>query len=86
MARTIVRRKLTTALHDPERFVATPGKLSVVSSQQNVGNTDCELNDGFLHPSFPSDRKDPSPAGPDVDPYDRREWQPDGSCGTVTRT
>lgn len=86
VARTIVRRKLTTALHDPERFVATPGKLSVVSSQQNVGNTDCALNDGFLHPSFPSDRKDPSPTGPDVDPYDRREWQPDGSCGTVTRT
>ncbi|MFD9292866.1 hypothetical protein ACFWBV_32330 [Streptomyces sp. NPDC060030] len=86
VARTIVRRKLTTALHDPERFVATPGKLSVVTSQQNVGNTACEVNDGFLHPSFPSDRTDPERKGPDVDPYDRSEWQPDGSCGTVTRT
>ncbi|WP_405664998.1 hypothetical protein OG379_23325 [Streptomyces sp. NBC_01166] len=86
VARTIVRRKLTTALHDPERFVATRGKLSVVSSEQNVGNTACEVNDGFLHPSFPSDVADPTPRGEDVDPYDRSEWQPDGACGTVTRT
>ncbi|MEU9062076.1 hypothetical protein AB0D13_25220 [Streptomyces sp. NPDC048430] len=86
VARTIVRRKLTTALHDPERFVATRGKLSVVSSEQNFGNTSCEVNDGFLHPTFPSDMPEPSPTGPDVDPYDRSEWQPDGSCGTVTRT
>nr|QVN25659.1 hypothetical protein [Streptomyces sp.] len=86
VARTIVRRKLTTALHDPERFAATRGKLSVVSSQQNVGNTDCETYDGFLHPSFPSDSPHPGPAGPGVDPYDRNEWQPDGSCGKLTRT
>ncbi|MGW0788163.1 hypothetical protein ACWD04_07875 [Streptomyces sp. NPDC002911] len=86
VARTIVRRRLTTALHDPERFVATRGKLSIVSSEQNFGNTSCEVNDGFLHPTFPSDMPEPSPTGPDVDPYDRREWQPDGSCGTVTRT
>ncbi|MFI2778156.1 hypothetical protein [Streptomyces sp. ALB3] len=86
VARTIVRRRLTTALHDPERFVATRGKLSVVRSQQNFGNTACEVNDGFLHPSFPGDSPDPGPAGADVDPYDRSEWQADGSCGTVTRT
>ncbi|WP_414719872.1 hypothetical protein [Streptomyces sp.] len=86
VARTIVRRRLTTALHDPERFVATRGKLSVVSSQQNVGNTACGTDDGFLHPAFPGDSPEPDPAGPDVDPYDRSEWQPDGSCGTVTRT
>ena len=86
VSRTIVRRRLTTAMHDPERFVATRGKLSVVSSQQNFGNAACDTNDGFLHPSFPSDSPDPGPAGPDVDPYDRSEWQPDGSCGTVTRT
>lgn len=86
VARTIVRRKLTTALHDPERFVATRGKLSVLSSQQNFGNSACEVNDGFLHPDFPSDGPAPEPTGPEVDPYDRSEWQPDGSCGTVTRT
>ncbi|MFD6279126.1 hypothetical protein ACFWFI_26715 [Streptomyces sp. NPDC060209] len=86
VARTIVRRKLTTALHDPERFVATPGKLSVVSSQQNFGNSACEVNDGFLHPAFPGDSPDPDRGGADVDPYDRSEWQPDGSCGTLTRT
>ncbi|WP_432102499.1 hypothetical protein [Streptomyces sp. bgisy091] len=86
VARTIVRRKLTTALHDPERFVATRGKLSVVSAEQNVGNTSCEADDGFLHPSFPSDSSAARPEGPDVDPYDREEWQPDGACGTVTRT
>nr|WP_250287922.1 hypothetical protein [Streptomyces atroolivaceus] len=86
VARTIVRRRLTTALHDPERFAATRGKLSVVSSQQNVGNTDCETYDGFLHPAFPSDSAEPVPAGPDVDPYDRGEWQPEGPCGKLTRT
>lgn len=86
VARTIVRRELTVALHDPEKFVATAGKLSVIRAQQNVGNTDCALDDGFLHPSFPSDGPGTSPTGPDVDPYDRREWQPDGECGTVTRT
>ncbi|WP_329040034.1 hypothetical protein OHT61_19290 [Streptomyces sp. NBC_00178] len=86
MTRTIVRRRLTTALHDPEKFVATPGKLSVISSQQNVGNTACELYDGFLHPSFPSDRPDPYRKGPDVDPYDRDAWQPEGACGKLTRT
>ncbi|TPN27759.1 hypothetical protein FKO01_23445 [Mesorhizobium sp. B2-3-3] len=85
VARTIVRRELTVALHDPEKFVATAGKLSVIRAQQNVGNTDCALDDGFLHPSFPSDGPT-SPTGPDMDPYDRREWQPDGECGTVTRT
>ncbi|MFC5169717.1 hypothetical protein [Streptomyces mutomycini] len=86
VARTIVRRRLTTALPDPERFVATRGKLSVVSSEQNFGNTACEVNDGFLHPAFPSDSPEPRTTGPDVDPYDRSEWQPDDSCGTVTRT
>ncbi|MFB8028256.1 hypothetical protein ACFQ6U_32895 [Streptomyces sp. NPDC056465] len=86
VARTIVRRKLTTALHDPERFVATRGKLSVLSSQQNFGNSACEVDDGFLHPHFPSDGTESEQGGPDVDPYDRSQWQPDGSCGTVTRT
>ncbi|MFJ3701242.1 MULTISPECIES: hypothetical protein [unclassified Streptomyces] len=86
VARTIVRRELTMALHDPEKFVATAGKLSVISAQQNVGNTACEVDDGFLHPSFPGDGPGPSPTGPDVDPYYRGEWQPDGECGTVTRT
>lgn len=86
VARTIVRRELTVALHDPEKFVATSGKLSVVNSQQNFGNTACERNDGFLHPSFPDDGPGPSSNGPDVDPYNRSEWQPDGECGTVTRT
>ncbi|MBM7437043.1 hypothetical protein [Streptomyces sp. HB132] len=86
VARTIVRRKLTTALHDPERFVATPGKLSLLGARMNFGNSACESDDGFLHPSFPGDAPDPGRTGPDMDPYDRREWQPDGSCGTVTRT
>ncbi|MFJ8749719.1 hypothetical protein ACIREO_10340 [Streptomyces sp. NPDC102441] len=86
VARTIVRRRLTTVLHDPQRFEATRGKLSVLTSEQNFGNTACEINDGFLHPSFPSDTPAPGPTGDDVDPYDRGEWQPDGACGTLTRT
>lgn len=86
VARTIVRRRLTTVLHDPERFEATRGKLSILTSEQNFGNTACETNDGFLHPSFPSDTPAPGPAGDEVDPYDRGEFQPDGACGTLTRT
>ncbi|MFE8005567.1 hypothetical protein [Streptomyces sp. NPDC057418] len=86
VTRTIVRRRLTTALHDPQKFVATRDKLSVLRSEQNFGNAACEVNDGYLHPSFPSDAPNRRPAGQDVDPYDRSEWQPDGSCGTVTRT
>ncbi|MFE4218523.1 hypothetical protein [Streptomyces sp. NPDC056844] len=86
VARTIVRRQLTTALHDPKRFRATRGKLSVLSSDQNFGNTACEAYDGFLHPSFPSDTQAPGPHGDEVDPYDRGEMQPDGACGTLSRS
>ncbi|MEU8705313.1 hypothetical protein [Streptomyces sp. NPDC048565] len=86
VARTIVRRRLTTVLHDPKRFEATGGKLSIRTSDQNFGNSACEVNDGFLHPSFPSDTPAPGAGGDDVDPYDRDAWQSDGSCGTVTRT
>lgn len=86
VARTIVRRQLTTVLHDPKRFRATRGKLSVLSSDQNFGNTACEAYDGFLHPSFPSDTPAPGPHGDEVDPYDRGAMQPDGACGTLSRS
>ncbi|MFJ8858381.1 hypothetical protein ACIRD8_08060 [Streptomyces sp. NPDC102451] len=86
VARTIARRRLTTVLHDPEKFEATRGKLSILTSEQNFGNTACEVNDGFLHPSFPSDTPAPGPRGDEVDPYDRGAWQPDGPCGTLERS
>ncbi|WP_069171165.1 hypothetical protein [Streptomyces griseus] len=87
VTRTIVRRRLTTVLYDPERFRTTPGTLSFSRYEQYAGNTACEVYDGFLHPSFPSDAPEPAPTGAAVDPYDRsRVPTDDGACGTVTRT
>ncbi|MEU5719778.1 hypothetical protein AB0G71_29225 [Streptomyces sp. NPDC020403] len=87
VTRTIVRRRLTTVLYDPERFRTTPGTLSFSRYEQYAGNTACRVYDGFLHPSFPSDAPETAPTGAAVDPYDRsRVPTDDGQCGTVTRT
>ncbi len=86
VARTVVRRRLTTVLYDPERYTASRGKLSLLTSEDRVGNTACEVFDGFLHPAFPGDAPDAAPGGPAVDPYDRSAWTDDDSCGRVTRT
>ena len=84
-----MRRRLTTALHDPERFVVDARQaLAHVGPSPNIRQHRVRrLTDGFLHPSFPSDGPNRRPAGQElIDPYDRSEWQPDGSCGTVSRT
>ncbi|MFD9873264.1 serine/threonine-protein kinase [[Kitasatospora] papulosa] len=86
VTRVIVRRRLTTVLYDPERFRTTPGTLSVLRHEHYAGNTSCEMHDGFLHPSFPSDAPEPEPSGAAVDPYDRSRVPGAGPCGTVTRT
>ncbi|MEV6170267.1 hypothetical protein AB0L99_18800 [Streptomyces sp. NPDC051954] len=90
VARTVVRRLLDVQLLDPSRYQVTPGKLSVQSYDQEIGNSACDLYDGFLHPDFDSDAPvGPSPSGSAVDPYDRsRTPDPnrEESCGTVTRT
>ncbi|MFF4704163.1 hypothetical protein ACWC4D_16730 [Streptomyces sp. NPDC001288] len=54
------------------------------------GNSACDVDDGFLHPQFPSQAPTGSaaPSGPSVDPYDRSRKIDDGpeGCGTVSRT
>lgn len=88
VARTIVRRELTLTLNDPATWDVTEGKLVLEKYVSEHNNTDCEVNDGYLHPGFSDDGPDGArPTGPAVDPYDTTvPLTPDGSCGRVTRT
>ncbi|MFG3291001.1 hypothetical protein ACGF3G_19615 [Streptomyces sp. NPDC048179] len=94
VARTIVRRVIDTELPDPAHYQVTPGRLTLVSYDEDAGNSACDINDGYFHPEFASDAaseaatSSASPTGPAIDPYDRsRELRkgPQG-CGTVSRT
>ncbi|MEU1051138.1 hypothetical protein ABZ397_00985 [Streptomyces sp. NPDC005876] len=90
VARTVVRRSLTFAVSDPDRWDVTEGRLLPKSYYSDFGNTACEVYDGYLHPSFGEGPATGEPAtGPTVDPYDRgRPLTGDGrdECGEVTRT
>ncbi|WP_308406534.1 hypothetical protein [Streptomyces sp. AC555_RSS877] len=88
VTRTVVRRVLDVELLDPARYVSTPGRLNVLHFDRDVGNTSCEINDGYLRPEFPSTAPADEPAsGPTVDPYDRsRDIGEDGTCGRASRT
>ncbi|KOV93472.1 hypothetical protein ADK65_32615 [Streptomyces sp. NRRL B-1140] len=90
VARTIVRRVLDVELADPSRYRVTPGRLLLVKYDQEIGNSSCDVYDGYLHPGFPSSRSEgPDPSGPTVDPYDRSkdiEQGDGGHCGTLTRS
>ncbi|CAL9486354.1 hypothetical protein SUDANB1_03130 [Streptomyces sp. enrichment culture] len=90
VARTIVRRVLDVELADPGRYEVTPGRLLLMNYDQEIGNSSCFVDDGYLHPEFPSSTSaGPDPSGPATDPYDRsRELErgDGGDCGTVTRT
>lgn len=90
VARTIVRRVLDLELLDPRKYQATPGKLAITRYDQDLGNTACDVYDGFLHPQFDSAAPTGAPpTGPTTDPYDRsRDIAHSGteSCGTVSRT
>lgn len=90
VARTIVRRVLDLELLDPRKYQATPGKLSITRYDQDLGNTSCDVYDGFLHPQFVSAAPTGAPpTGPTTDPYDRsRDIRHSGTetCGTVSRT
>ncbi|MFJ5729744.1 hypothetical protein [Streptomyces paradoxus] len=90
VTRTIVRRVLDVELADPARYEVTPGRLLLMDYDQEIGNSSCFVNDGYLHPEFSSSRSaGPDPSGPATDPYDRsRELErgDGGDCGTVTRT
>ncbi|MFE3163529.1 hypothetical protein [Streptomyces sp. NPDC059224] len=90
VTRTIVRRVVDTELPDPTRYRVTPGRLTLVSYDEDAGNSACGIDDGFLHPQFPSHAPtgSASPSGPSVDPYDRSRKIGEGpkGCGTVSRT
>ncbi|MEV7318922.1 hypothetical protein [Streptomyces sp. NPDC093970] len=90
VTRTIVRRVIDTELPDPARYQVTPGRLTLVSYNEDAGNSACDIDDGFLHPQFPSQAPTGSaaPSGPSVDPYDRSRKIGDGpeGCGRVSRT
>ncbi|MFE9684919.1 hypothetical protein [Streptomyces sp. NPDC006285] len=90
VARTIVRRVIDLRLADPAKYQVTPGRLAVVSNDNDIFNSACFAHDGFLHPRLATtEATDPPPSGPPVDPYDRsREIDDSGAetCGTVSRT
>ncbi|OIK27967.1 hypothetical protein [Streptomyces malaysiense] len=93
VARTIIRRKLTLVLSDPNRWDVTPGKLMLEHWNAEFYNDECGIYDGYFHPTFPLEAPSGAPAtGPAEDPYDRSHPLSDGSksdgtgCGTITRT
>jgi hypothetical protein len=90
VARTIVRRVLDVEMSDPAKYQVTPGRIAVRRYDQQIGNSACEVYDGYLHPNFPSSEPTgAAPSGPTTDPYDRSKGiGEDGSteCGVVSRT
>jgi hypothetical protein len=90
VSRTIVRRVLDLELSDPTKYLVTPGKIAVRKYDRDIGNSACDVYDGFLHPHF--DSAEPTgapPTGPTTDPYDRShnlDENRDESCGVVSRT
>ncbi|MFG2576118.1 hypothetical protein [Streptomyces sp. NPDC048481] len=94
VARTIVRRVLDLEFPDPRKYVATPGRLRVVRYDRDIGNSACDVHDGFLHPRFSTsgttaEPTGAAPSGPTVDPYDRSRdltGHGDEPCGVTSRT
>ncbi|MER5792449.1 hypothetical protein [Streptomyces sp. NPDC001980] len=89
VTRTIVRRIIDAELPDPTRYQVTSGRLTLLRYDEDAGNSACDINDGYLHPQFPSRAPTASaaPTGPSVDPYDRsRDIGKEEACGTVSRT
>ncbi|WP_367321283.1 hypothetical protein [Streptomyces sp. HUAS ZL42] len=89
VTRTIVRRVLDIELSDPATYQVTPGRIAVARYDENIGNSACDIHDGFLHPEFSSaEPTGAAPTGPTTDPYDRsKELDEDRSeeCGAVSR-
>ncbi|MGW0949664.1 hypothetical protein ACWD4O_45035 [Streptomyces sp. NPDC002623] len=93
VVRTIVRRVLDVELSDPAKYIVTPGKITVTNYEQDIGNSACDVYDGFLHPRFSTtvdaEPTGASPTGPTTDPYDRSQElsaDRDQGCGVVSRT
>ncbi|MEU6255890.1 hypothetical protein [Streptomyces sp. NPDC047043] len=88
VTRTIVRRVLDIEMSDPAKYRVTPGRIAVVRYDQEIGNSACDVYDGYLHPHFDSDGPSGAPSGPTSDPYDRSKGIDDDrteGCGTVSR-
>ncbi|MFD8421246.1 hypothetical protein [Streptomyces sp. NPDC059466] len=93
VARTIVRRVLDIEVSDPAKYQVTPGRLALLSYDENLSNSACFVYDGFLHPRFdsaaPTASAEATPSGPAIDPYDRSrelDHSDTESCGAVSRT
>ncbi|MEU9735743.1 hypothetical protein [Streptomyces sp. NPDC048002] len=90
VARTIIRRVLDVEVYDPARYRTKEGGLVVERYDLEIGNSACDVHDGYLHPQFATgDPVGSAPTGPTTDPYDRsRELAEDRAeeCGTVSRT
>lgn len=96
VARAIVRRAIVGTLHDPAKYRATAGKLSLSNYTVDLYNSACAVHDGFLHPQFSGEATGAAPSGPAADPYDRSAALPpagttgqgahDAPCGRLTRT
>ncbi|MFI0965303.1 hypothetical protein ACH4S8_28480 [Streptomyces sp. NPDC021080] len=90
VTRTIVRRVLDVAFLDPRKYRVTPGKVTISYYTQEIGNSACDVHDGFLHPQFDSAAPaGATPTGPAIDPYDRSHDlsnSPEKGCGTLSRT
>ncbi|MYS89395.1 MULTISPECIES: hypothetical protein [Streptomyces] len=89
VTRTIVRRVLDVELADPARYRVTEGRLLLMEYDQEIGNSSCDVHDGYLHPEFPSSEPTGAePSGPTTDPYDRSKDidHDQDACGTVSRT
>ncbi|KQX80005.1 hypothetical protein [Streptomyces sp. Root1310] len=87
--RTIVRRVVDIELFDPDKWVVTPGKITVTKYDQEIGNSACDVYDGYLHPEFGTAEPTGAPAtGPTTDPYDRSQDLAGHfeGCGVVSRT
>ncbi|MFD5084930.1 hypothetical protein ACFWOG_20105 [Kitasatospora sp. NPDC058406] len=89
--RTVVRKVDTFRFHDPARYRVDPKKLTL-SSRTEIGNSACDVYDGYLHPQFDqfaaATGPEPAPSGTSSDPYDRSKdlTEDDGECGTITRS
>ncbi|MFF7469513.1 hypothetical protein [Streptomyces sp. NPDC008092] len=93
VTRTIVRRVIDAELPDPTRYQVTSGRLTLLRYDEDAGNSTCGIDDGYLHPQFPSQAlaQDPTgsatASGPPVDPYDRsRDIGKEEACSKVSRT
>ncbi|WP_448316298.1 hypothetical protein, partial [Streptomyces sp. CO7] len=87
VTRAVVRRVLKLEMPDPERIVATPGKLMIKRYDSEWSNGGCGAPDGWAHPEFPSDPHEAAPsATATVDPYDRSgAVGAGGECGVLSR-